>query len=275
MAEMKINYKNTALGVITKPDIYDFAFPPDMISNGRSLSKGECINFGLSILSKSASLNHLVSKNVQLVRRPFWEAYAKSCEKLKKVMLEVNVEEGGVLILEGTPFTHTYYYYIRTFGEGENWDYDLLFMDFSKLPNNDEPHLDVFVSREAKSDSNKTLIWKNHLDKGMNRNYWLLLILGFVVFKNYCDIETVEVEGGRKVKTKNDKYVNETKSNIKVLDCTWFTNLVRTGAFMVGDETGGFLRWQHYGPGKSQKKLIWIDPFEKQGYTRKAKILNQ
>ena len=41
----------------------------------------------------------------------------------------------------------------------------------------------------------------------------------------------------------------------------------------VGARTGGFPRWQVYGPDKSERKLIWVPPFEKHGYTRKAKML--
>lgn len=273
---MKINYKNTALGVIDDPKKYDFGFPPEMVNgNGRTYSRGECITFGLSLLNGGGILREVVGNNVQLVKKSFWNAYANSFKKISKIMFDVEIQETGVLILEGEPFYHTYYYYINTHGSGDEWDFDIMFMDFSKLSKNDMPHLDVFVSRQSNEDNDRSLIWKDHLDAGRDSLYWINLIISFIVFKKYCDIETKVVEGNRKLKTSDGKYVNETNKNVTILDCTWFTTLVRTGAFSVGDETGGFLRWQPWGPNNSQRKLIWVSPFEKDGYTRKAKVLNE
>jgi hypothetical protein len=274
---MKISYKNTALGVIDNPKNYDFGFPPDMINgSGRTYSRGECITFGLSLLDGGHDLKSVVGNNIQLVKSSFWNAYASSFNKIKKIMFDVEIEETGVLILDGNPFSHTYYYYINTHGSGDDWDFDILFMDFSKLSKNDMPHLDVFVSRESTKNEDRSLIWKSHLDEGRDSLYWVNLLISFIVFKKYCDVETNTVEGNRKLKTPSGvKYVNETNKNITILDCTWFTTLVRTGAFSVGDDTGGFLRWQPWGPNNAQRKLIWVSPFEKEGYTRKAKVLTQ
>jgi hypothetical protein len=62
---------------------------------------------------------------------------------------------------------------------------------------------------------------------------------------------------------------NETKYAVEILDSTWFTTIIRSEGFRVG----GHFRMEPYGPGMAQKKLIWIEPFEKTGYTRKARIL--
>jgi hypothetical protein len=75
---------------------------------------------------------------------------------------------------------------------------------------------------------------------------------------------------------RNEKYVNETALPIEILDSTWFTTIVRSEGFSVGAETGGFFRWQRFGPGSSQRKIIWVAPFEKKGYTRRAgKLMHQ
>lgn len=273
---MKINYKNTALGVIDKPETYDFGFPPDMVNgNGRTLSKGECITFGLDVLKYSHHIKAVLSENVQLIKKSFWNAYASSFDKIKKIMFDVEIQEAGILILDGNPFSHTYYYYINTHGSGDSWDFDLLFIDFSKFSKNDMPNLDVYVSRQSDVNEDRSIIWKNHLDAGCDAAYWTNLIISFVVFKKYCDVETKVIEGNKRLKTNECKYVNETNKNVTILDCTWFTTLVRTGAFTVGGDTGGFLRWQPWGPNNSQRKLVWINPFEKDGYTRKAKVLTQ
>lgn len=264
---MKITFKNTALGVIFHPDTYDFGFPPQMINNGRELSSAECRKLGLGLLDKSSSLKKLCS-DIQLVKRSFWEAYAKGRHKLADIITSVEIEEGGILITEGTPFTHTYFYYVRTFINNGEWDYDLLFMDFSKAPSNDCPHLDVFISNSSTSQSSKSAIWKPYLDEGKDRAYWASMIIGFVVFKKYCDIETKIIEGTtRRTIVNGTKYVNDTDKRIQVLDCTWFTNLVSSGAFGVT----GHLRWQWCGPGRTEKQLVYVHEYEKKGYMRKAK----
>lgn len=73
----------------------------------------------------------------------------------------------------------------------------------------------------------------------------------------------------RRAKISGQKYFNETNKRISILDCTWFTNLVVSGKFGVS----GHMRWQPWGPNLSQRKLIWVDAYEKEGYERKAKVL--
>ena len=52
-----------------------------------------------------------------------------------------------------------------------------------------------------------------------------------------------------------------------MLDSTWFTNIVRSEGFAVH----GHFRMQACGPNHSQRKLTYINDFEKKGYTRRAK----
>jgi hypothetical protein len=108
---------------------------------------------------------------------------------------------------------------------------------------------------------------------GLDFNYWASFIISFVCFCKYCEIETKVVAPQRKEHHAGEKYKNESKSSVEILDSTWFTTIVRSGAFTVGEETGGFFRWQPYGPGQTKRRLQWIMPFEKDGYTRKAKKL--
>lgn len=271
---MKINYKNTALDLMEHPDTYDFAFPPNMVTGGEELTTKEVIKFGRSLLeaeSKHHFLKLACGGNIQYVAKTFWEAYSLSRQKLKDVFDQVEINEGGVLILQGDPFTHTYYYYVNTYGSGEEWDYDILFMDFSKLSKNEEPHLDAYISRQKANDVNKSLIWKGYLDKGYDRRHFEALIITFLVFKKYCEIETKIIPPNRKDKHVGIKYVNETKNNITILDSTWFTTIVTSEGFGVR----GHFRFQPYGPGMKLRKLKWIEAFEKEGYTRTAKVLNQ
>jgi hypothetical protein len=52
------------------------------------------------------------------------------------------------------------------------------------------------------------------------------------------------------------------------MDSTWFTQLVISNAFNVR----GHFRLQPCGPELKERKLIWIQDFQKSGYTRKAKV---
>jgi hypothetical protein len=51
---------------------------------------------------------------------------------------------------------------------------------------------------------------------------------------------------------------------------TWYTTLVKSDSFKVR----GHFRLQPFGSTKAQRKLIWINEFMKNGYTREAKKLS-
>lgn len=87
-------------------------------------------------------------------------------------------------------------------------------------------------------------------------------LLNILLFKKFADIETVVVPAGQSVTEKGTRYKNQAKSDVTILDCRWFTEIIRTEGFSV---TGHF-RMQPFGSEKSQKKLIWINEFSKTGY---------
>jgi hypothetical protein len=268
---MKINYKNTALGLIDDPKNFTFGFPdPDITPK---MSKGELLTFGYSIINNASLLKDICGNNIQYISRSFFEAFAKGKSKLSDVFDKEEIEEGGIIIMGGhqKPYTHwhTYYYYVKTSIEDGQWNYDLLFMDFSKPAINDSPNLDIYIS--AHGDNVKRYIWNGYLDDGRDTTWWEAFIIAFILFKKYCTVETKIIAGKSTSKHIGVKYVNQTNKNIKVLDSTWFTTIVKSDGFNVR----GHFRFQPYGPGNSLRKLIWIADFEKEGYTRTAKVLNQ
>lgn len=100
-------------------------------------------------------------------------------------------------------------------------------------------------------------------------NVALNAILSAELFINFAEIETKEIQPNRQIwDGPRAVYNNKTKFPITVIDSTWYTNLISSGAFKVR----GHFRLQPYGPDLSKRKLIWINDFEKEGYTRKAKI---
>lgn len=105
-------------------------------------------------------------------------------------------------------------------------------------------------------------------------NVALSAILSAELFINFAEVETKLMKPNTQIwdeRMVNAIYNNKTKSDITVIDSTWYQNLVSSGAFKVR----GHFRLQPYGPNNSKRKLTWINEFEKEGYHRKAKIENQ
>jgi hypothetical protein len=88
-------------------------------------------------------------------------------------------------------------------------------------------------------------------------------------FIKYAEVTTIEIPAGQKDKGVACKYINESQSDIKIFDSTWFTNFVKSDAFKVR----GHFRLQPCGEGLKDRKLKWINDFQKEGYTRKAGML--
>lgn len=86
------------------------------------------------------------------------------------------------------------------------------------------------------------------------------------LFKQYAPTETVVLPPSKKVEAFKCSYKNDLPTNVNILDCRWFTDLVQNNPFWVR----GHLRLQPCGEGLKDRKVIFIDPFVKQGYTLKA-----
>lgn len=90
-----------------------------------------------------------------------------------------------------------------------------------------------------------------------------------ITFVELGDIEVVTLESGRnngKAKA-NGKITNGAKYTVFVVDSSWNKLIIRTEGFAVM----GHFRLQPCGPGLIDRKLIWIDAFEKHGYIRRPK----
>ena len=266
---MKINYKNTALGLIDDPDNFNFGFPDPDITPMRTSE--ELREFGMSIIKGSHALKKMCGDNIEFISSTFHDAFVKAFPKIKNLFYKEEINEAGILISGGHTglYTHyhTYYYAVTTIkNNDEIVGYNIIFMDFSKHAQAKEHALDVFVtvtSNEKENDITiKSSIWNGYANDGKNVTYWEIFIISFLLFKKYCDIETKEISPkNRRAKIGSEKYLNETDKRIKILDATWFTNLVVSGAF----EVEGHLHWYYYGPGKKQKKLQWVETYQKKG----------
>lgn len=101
-------------------------------------------------------------------------------------------------------------------------------------------------------------------------------VMSFILFYNYTETETHIIHGtgsgqSRRLKLKEEKFINDTNNNVEIIDVNYFTKLIRTGEF----EVNGHFKVQHFGVGNNDAKIIYIDNYKKKGYTRNAKIENK
>jgi len=98
------------------------------------------------------------------------------------------------------------------------------------------------------------------------------LIIKSLIFI-YCSEITEEYlkPHSRIGKIRIDKIINETNSPYIIVGSKWNIKSIRSEGFRVS----GHFRLQPCGERRQDKKLIFIDEFEKNGYVRKAKSLEQ
>lgn len=260
---MKINYKNTALNLLDKwdeeiniPEAHKYMSEEDKKAFGRSI---------LEMLEEKGK--GWFGQKIQYVSQPFIDAYMKGRHKLVDVFDKEEMDESGTFIWQGSGFTFTNFYYVKTYIKDGEWSADYFFIQFSKAARNDHKSIDICIS--GFGDTEKTFLWKGHSDSGHNHSYYFAFIVTFLCFIKHVEVEKKVIQPQKRDYHIGTKYVNETKSKIEILDSTWFTTLVRSDAFKVR----GHFRLQPCGKDMTDRKLIWISDFEKSGYTRKAKIL--
>lgn len=92
-------------------------------------------------------------------------------------------------------------------------------------------------------------------------------IMRILTFVELGDIEVKMLEAGRNNGGKKNlnKITNTSQKTVYVVDSNWNTLVIRTEGFAVR----GHFRLQPCGHNMADRKLIWIDAFEKHGYRRR------
>jgi len=131
------------------------------------------------------------------------------------------------------------------------------------------------VTRCKKSSTGTWSILQN-TDKNKSEamlSYILKTIVDVQLFKICATVVDKRLEAKTKKAQiiSNQPYRNLSSVPIDLIDAHWFTNIYVEGDFKVS----GHFRFQPCGKGHKDIELIWIDPFIKHGYTRKAKILQK
>lgn len=101
------------------------------------------------------------------------------------------------------------------------------------------------------------------------------VVIGYLLMEIYAKVETITCPGKSRIKEgniPNRKITNYASLPVKFRDSTWFTTICRNEGFKVR----GHFRLQPKKNDKGEwiKELIYINEFEKHGYHRQAKILN-
>lgn len=130
--------------------------------------------------------------------------------------------------------------------------------NFISVTNGDRPNQRYIVPRDYPTED-------------INEEYFETWPILFHLFKRYAEVEVVDAKMGKKVDIPDskEKLLWEFDMPATYVDCSWFREIVRKEGFMVR----GHFRLQPYKKGGEwTKKLIYIEPFQKHGYTRRAKI---
>lgn len=248
------------------------------------------------------------ASNVQLITRPFAQAIYEATPKLitDEVKADTPYDKSGTMIIPRGPKDVLYICYkfrptpedrpnmphggtiLYTFYNGEIL---LSYADTSEAlrkyvnwyEGNEEPSHELIEKMKDDFDkeinnnnfvSNLFKITGQHPElKGKVKLYSPLFetmgnLSNILNFMRMVEVEVKEISqrAGRKYNGRDDKYFNESDLHVKIMDSTWFTELIRSEGFKVR----GHFRLQPCGQNLCERKLIWIDDFEKNGYHRRA-----
>jgi len=195
---------------------------------------------------------------VEIVSAPFISAVESNLEKLLNCFREESYyqifgECSGLMIVESYLVSYT------ILEDGSQ-------IDIIERTNRDGDVVDYFIPR------NTLMTYSEESYKNCNAIQRILnLFLGILSYKKYGETETVYIAAGVKRQIPDDDGIlmNRAPFPISHLDSSWFKTIIRTEGFKVR----GHFRLQPCGEGRKERKLIYIEEYEKHGYTRTAKKL--
>ena len=221
-----------------------------------------CIYNGLELSSEQEELGAFMRFNHKLFSKLYGnfkvEVLADSfydnlnCSMAESVLEKHNLYEllgecSGVLLFPGTGFVEYIIMkegsYMRYIDEDENSKW----MDFSYILGG---------------------IKKEWYDTGDYHSYFLTT-LKVLIMKKYSDIETIMVAKDTIRTIGNARVANRMPFPLFRLDSSYFKTIIRTEGFLVRSHW----RLQPCGVGKRERKLIFINSFQKHGYVRRAPAL--
>lgn len=268
---MKIsNRTHPLIKCIKNGALEDWALSYFPLRNQEDANSRVALASAFSVLALNAGGN----KNINYISQPFGEALKSARGKLSRGDVQIDSQSGvviwgeftfcymfrGPVVLSDYPEFNLFVFHhnhLIVFGTKHKGDANARYV----VPGMAKYFLDYHGLSSGHFDS-VAGSWQAGLFESL-----YAMLFEVLVFIKYAQIQVKEVPAGKKVKDFNCKYVNDTPSDIRILDSTWFTTLVKSEAFKVR----GHFRLQPCGEGLKDKKLIWISDYEKQGYTRHFK----
>jgi hypothetical protein len=216
------------------------------------------------------------SQQINVIATPFWEAAEKAKIKLIELYKDIMVNDTADFSVKGTFCLLDFVYMISEETRQGSEDIELSFFLFKK---DGTPLMSYVDSSSRKIYQNlwiSNVFKENYQYQDRQQSYlfayqYIITAIYLNMFKNYAEVEIKNLPPNSKTKDINCKYLNETDFTISFLDSKWFTSLVNSNAFKVR----GHFRLQPCGPGMKNRKLIWINDFEKTGYHREATKLKE
>lgn len=208
-------------------------------------------------------------KSIKLITKPLWEAMIISRTKLisSDVLMEMGSASGTYLVGD-----YAYCFNIESTPGKDEWNFV-----FYAFAGNQLHAMKAYLPGYANELFYGSSLGSNNPDPSIPERYEYVKalfsnLICLINFLKYADIEVKQLPSNRQIfDGVTCKYNNKSKYPIEIIDSTWFTTLIKSESFKVR----GHFRLQPHGHGLTKKKLIWINDFQKEGYTRKAKILNQ
>jgi len=219
------------------------------------------------------------AKNITYVTKPFAEAADKTYSKMNDLLIDM-LNNGEKYEFHGT-FIHAAYVFMIDFkavsSDATHPDNSIDIFVFLK---EGEPllwfsekfgRLSGWISQEIINGNilGRSITTKDEIEKFYHFTIFKCIL--FSMFKTFASVETKMLSAGKRVKDINCKYVNDTKLNILHLDSKWYTNLIKSEGFNV---RGHFRLQPKKKGGVWTKELIWINGFQKSGYTAPARKLS-
>lgn len=252
------------------------------------ITQEDALNYLFDLYTKSKKNIHIIWGHLQMVRNGDDDDYFDCAKYFTEELFKVQHKNGFVPEVLSERFISSYEAaqssMISSIGKNLGTDYFL---------NGDSG---VMVARDkvvsyAVIDGNISMIVldrhnshsHSHVLLGISRPIDVVLIdaakdgndfvfaINILLFKKLAEIQTqfIAPKAIRKSLSSNEPIANRCPFMIKELNVTWFTTYVRDKEFGVR----GHFRMQPCGTRHSDRRLTYIKPFTKHGYTRRARKL--
>lgn len=172
------------------------------------------------------TLRPLLRQRVHYVPRPFQKAYVKVQNGLDGVFVDVPVEQSGTIIFpSGDLGTQTSFYHLLA-GPGRHEEREIHCTIISFINMEDEPQPMLCHLVRLSSDYCWSFDEDRLTERGMSALGIVECILGLVIFTRFWALKAKIILPGQQTVYRNQRYDNNTKQPIEILDWTRFTKIV-------------------------------------------------